>query len=234
MEQILRDGLAALGIPATADQVQKLADYGRLLLKTNETTNLTAIRQADGVARLHFLDCAALLTVADFSGQRVLDMGSGAGFPGIPLRLLQPDIQLTCVDSVGKKMDFVKMACQSLDITGVECLWARVEELPQLRERYDRAVSRAVAELDVLAELCLPQVKVGGLFIAMKGPDCQDEVSQATFAIKALGGRVQDVVRYPIPGTDVTHAAVVVEKVKATPPQYPRRYAQIKKNPLRG
>jgi 16S rRNA (guanine527-N7)-methyltransferase len=234
MEKILRDGLAALGIPAEEAQLQQLAEYGRRLLETNAVTNLTAIRDEAGVARLHFLDCAALLKAADFAGKKVIDVGSGAGFPGIPLRLLQPDMALTTVDSVGKKVEFVKGACEAMGLDNVQCLWGRMEELPQLRERYDIAVSRAVAELDVLSELCLPQVRVGGLFIAMKGPDCQDEVTQADFAIKALGGRVRDIYRYTIPGTDVTHAAVLVEKVKPTPPQYPRRYAQIKKKPLKG
>jgi 16S rRNA (guanine527-N7)-methyltransferase len=234
MEQILRQGLETLGLEATQDMIDQLVGYGRVLLETNAVTNLTAIRDEPGVARLHFLDCAALLKAVEFAGKKVIDVGSGAGFPGVPLRILQPDIALTTVDSVGKKVEFVKSACAALGLKDVNCLWGRMEELPQLRERYDIAVSRAVAELDVLAELCLPQVQVGGLFVAMKGPDCQNEVAQADFAIKALGGRVRDIYRYTIPDTDVTHAAVIVEKVKPTPPQYPRRYAQIKKKPLKG
>ena len=234
MENILREGLAALGIPATEEAVALLAGYGRRLAETNAVTNLTAIRDPEEVAKLHFLDCAAILREADFVGKRVIDVGSGAGFPGVPLRILQPDIRLTTIDSVGKKVDFVKSACAALGLEHVDCIWGRVEELPQLRESFDIAVSRAVAELDILAELSLPQVKTGGLFIAMKGPACQEEVDRAEFAIKALGGRVREIRRYHIPGTDVTHAAVIVEKVKTTPPQYPRRYAQMKKKPLRG
>ena len=234
MEEILRSGLAAMGIDAPEGAVELLLAYGERLLEANRTTNLTAIREPEGVARLHFLDCAALLNAADFSGKRVADIGSGAGFPGVPLRILRPDMDLTCVDSVGKKMDFVQDACGVLGLEDVICLWGRVEELPALRETFDIVVSRAVAELDVLAELCLPQVKPGGLFIAMKGPDCEAEAAQAEFAVKALGGRMKEIVRYRIPGTDVTHAAVIAEKRKPTPPQYPRRYAQIKKNPLRG
>mgnify|MGYP002856261341 CR=1 FL=1 len=234
MEEILRQGLADMGIDAPAGAAELLRAYGERLLEANRTTNLTAIREPEGVARLHFLDSAALLNAADFSGKRVVDIGSGAGFPGVPLRVLRPDMRLTCVDSVGKKMDFVRDACAALGLEDVTCLWGRVEELPALRETFDIAVSRAVAELDVLAELCLPQVKPGGLFIAMKGPDCEAEAARAEFAVKALGGRLREIVRYEIPGTDVTHAAVIAEKVKPTPPQYPRRYAQIKKNPLRG
>lgn len=234
MEEILSRGLAALGIDVPPGAVGQLRDYGALLLEKNAITNLTAIREPDAVARLHFLDCAALLTAAVFAGKSVIDVGSGAGFPGVPLRILRPDITLTCVDSVGKKMDFVRESCAALGLEGVTCLWGRVEEHPELRERFDIAVSRAVASLDVLAELCLPQVAPGGLFIAMKGPDCREEVSAAEHAVKALGGRLREIVRYTVPDTDVTHAAVIVEKVKSTPPQYPRRYAQIKKNPLRG
>lgn len=234
MENILREGLEALAIPATEEAIGLLTRYGRELARVNAVTNLTAIRDEAEVARLHFLDCAALLKVEDFRGKCVIDVGSGGGFPGVPLRILQPDIALTTIDSVRKKVDFVENTCRALGLSDVNCLWGRVEELPQLRERFDIAVSRAVAELDMLAELSLPQVKVGGLFIAMKGPKCAEEVDGAEFAIKALGGRVREIQRYTIPGTDVTHAAVIVEKIKATPPQYPRRYAQMKKKPLRG
>jgi len=233
MEEILRSGLAELRLEAPDGAVAAMCAYGALLLEKNEITNLTAIRDPEGVAQMHFLDCAALLKPVDFAGRRVLDIGSGAGFPGVPLKILCPTTDLTMVDSVGKKMDFVREACAAVGVAA-ECRWGRIEEMPELRESFDIAVSRAVAELDVLAELCLPQVKPGGLFIAMKGPDCADEVGRSDFAIRTMGGRVREIVHYTIPGTDVTHAAVIVEKRKPTPPQYPRRYAQIKKKPLRG
>ena len=234
METIIREGLAALGIPAGEDQVRAMAWYGELLLRANETTNLTAITDPAAAARLHFLDSAALVTVAGFAGKRVIDVGSGAGFPGVPLRILTPDMALTCLDSVGKKMDFVREACAALGLEGVECLWGRAEELPQLREKYDIAVSRVVAELPLLAELCLPLAKVGGLFLAMKKSDCDLEVARGDFAVRVLGGRVREIRRYALPGTDVEHAVAVIEKVRPTPPQYPRRWAQIKKKPLLG
>ena len=234
MENIVREGLAALGIAASEKQIGQLCEYGRLLLEANAVTNLTAIREPAGVARLHFLDSAALLRLADFAGKRVIDVGSGAGFPGVVLKILQPDMELTTVDGVGKKVEFVKSACRALGLEGVTPVWGRIEERPELRERFDIAVSRAVAELDILSELCLPLVKPGGLFLAMKGPDCDAEAAGAAFAVKALGGRMRGIERYAIPGTDVTHAAVITEKAKHTPPQYPRRYAQIKKNPLKG
>lgn len=234
MEDVLREGLAILDIAADKEQIRKLCAYGERLIEKNTVMNLTAIRAPEDVARLHFLDCAALLKTADFAGKSVLDVGSGGGFPGVPLRILQPDIRLTCVDSVGKKMEFVRGTCEALGLDSVTCLWGRIEEQPQLRESFSIAVSRAVAELHVLAELCLPQVEPGGLFLAMKGPDCEEEVQRSAFAIRTMGGRLRDIVRYTIPGTDVTHAAVVVEKIKPSPAQYPRRYAQIKKKPLLG
>lgn len=234
MEDILREGLRALGIDAGEDAIHAMAAYGALLLRANETTNLTAIRGAGDVARLHFLDSAALLTLAELAGKRVLDVGSGAGFPGVPLRILRPDIQLTMLDSVGKKMDFVREACAALGMENVTCLWGRVEEMTELRESFDVVTARAVAELPLLAELCLPQVKVGGLFLAMKKPDCDQEVARADFAVRALGGRVRGIQRYTVPGTDVTHALAVIEKIRPTPAQYPRRWAQIKKKPLLG
>ena len=234
MEDILREGLAALGVAATQQQIMTLAEYGRRMLAVNEVTNLTAIRDPAEAARLHFLDSAALLTAADFSGKTVADVGSGAGFPGVPLRVLRPDMRLTCLDSVGKKMDFVRQTCADLGLGDVSCLWGRAEEMPQLRERFDIAVSRAVAELPLLAELCLPLVKPGGLFLAMKKPDCDQETARGDFAVRTLGGRIREIRRYALPGTEVVHAVVVVEKIKPTPAQYPRRWAQIKKKPLLG
>ncbi len=234
MEDILRQGLAELGLAAGEEQIGAMAAYGRWMLAANETTNLTAITEPEAAARLHFLDSAALLTVADFAGKDVVDVGSGAGFPGVPLRILRPDMRLTCLDSVGKKMDLVREGCLAVGLGDVTCLWGRAEEMGQLRERFDIAVSRAVAELDMLAELCLPLVRPGGLFLAMKKPDCDDEAARGTFAVKALGGQVRQIRRYTVPGTDTVHAVVVIEKVRTTPAQYPRRWAQIKKKPLRG
>ncbi len=234
MKELLRQGLADLGVPADEGQLDALAAYGARLMDVNRVTNLTAIRDADEAARLHFLDSAALLTLADFAGKSVIDVGSGAGFPGVPLRILRPDVRLTVVDSVGKKVDFVRDSCAALGLEDVTCLWGRAEELPRLRESFDIAVSRAVAELPLLAELCLPLVKAGGLFLAMKKPDCDEEVGRGDFAVRALGGRIRDIKRYTVPGTEVVHALVVMEKVRATPVQYPRRWAQIKKKPLLG
>lgn len=234
MEEILRDGLLEMRLDAPEGAAELLCAYGQHLLEANRITNLTAIREPESAARLHFLDSAALLTLEDFSGKSVIDVGSGAGFPGVVLRMLCPDISLTTVDSVRKKVDFVENTCRALGLNDVTCLWGRVEELPALREQFDICVSRAVAELDVLAELCLPLVRPGGKFLAMKGPSCEEEADAAAFAVRTLGGHIRRIERYTIPGTDVTHACVIIEKQRQTPPQYPRRFSQIRKNPLRG
>ena len=231
MKEILARGLDAMGIAAPAGAVEALALYGERLREKNTVMNLTAITEPEEMARLHFLDCAAVLGVADFAGKRVADVGCGAGFPGMPIKLLCPSVQLTELDSAGKKLDFVRATAEELGCEGVECLWGRAEEQTALRESFDIVVSRAVADYAVLAELCLPLVKVGGLFLAMKGPQCGEEVDAVN--VGKLGARVLRTEIYTIPETDIVHSVVVAEKRAPTPAEFPRRYAQIKKKPLR-
>ena len=231
MEPILRQGLEALGLPAGA--IPQLERYAELLLETNQVMNLTAITDPRDVATLHFLDCAALLTLADFRDKTVVDVGTGAGFPGMPLRLVDPSIRLTLLDSLGKRIHFLQTVCDDLGLTDVTCVHGRAEEFAaQHREGYDLAVSRAVASLPVLAELCLPLVKVGGSFLAMKSVDSDQELSAAETALRTLGGETAQVRDYVIPGTNVRHRLVVVKKIRETPKKYPRLFAKIKKNPL--
>ena len=231
MEPILRQGLETLGLPT--DAIPQLQQYAKLLLETNKVMNLTAITDPADVATLHFLDCAALLTLADFHGKTVVDVGTGAGFPGMPLRLVEPTIRLTLLDSLGKRIHFLQTVCDELGLTDVACIHGRAEEFAaEHRGSYDLAVSRAVASLPVLAELSLPLVKVGGSFLAMKSVESDAELAAAQHAIAILGGAVEAVRDYAIPGTDVRHRLIVVEKVKKTPEKYPRMFAKIKKNPL--
>jgi len=160
-------------------------------------------------------------------------VGTGAGFPGLALKIACPEIRLTLLDSLDKRINFLKNCCGKLGFEDVECLHARAEEAPKdMRESFDYATSRAVARLNLLSELCLPLVKVGGYFVAMKGPDCQEEVNEAGRAIALLGGKLEKRIDYTIPGTDVVHSLVVIKKEKPTPTKYPRRWAQIKKQPL--
>lgn len=233
MDKILNDGFAALGIMPDAEAVGRLKTYYEYLEERNRVMNLTAISGAEDVARLHFLDCAALLTVCDFADKKVIDVGTGAGFPGMVLKIVQPDMDITLLDSLNKRIDFLGELCARLKLENVQCVHVRAEEISEeSRAAYDIAVSRAVARLGTLCELCLPYLRVGGLFIAMKGPDCAQEVKEAENAMHLLGGRLKETVRYTIPGTDITHAAVVIEKTKPTHPKYPRKWAQIKKQPL--
>lgn len=231
MEAILREGLTALGLDQSS--VPSLLRYGALLEEKNKVINLTAIKEADEVARLHFLDSAALLNLLDFRNKTVVDVGTGAGFPGLPIRLLEPSAHVTLLDSLGKRITFLQEVCTDLGLSDVACVHARAEEFAAShRESFDTAVSRAVASLSVLSELCLPLVKKGGTFLAMKSVDSDDELSAAEHAISVLGGRVAGVRDYSIPGTDIVHRAVLVEKVKPTPKGYPRSFAKIKKDPL--
>ena len=231
MEQILREGLAALSLPV--DAAAPLMDFSARLLETNKVMNLTAITEPQDVARLHLLDCAALLNIADFRGKRVVDVGTGAGFPGMPLRILEPDFDLTLLDSLGKRITFLQGVCDEMGLKRVDCVHARAEEFAaKHREQYDMATSRAVAALNVLCELTLPLVKVGGQFLAMKAVDSDGEIDAARGAIGQLGGKIAAIRDYTIPGTDIVRRVVVIRKVKPTPPQFPRAFAKIKKAPL--
>ena len=232
MRESLTRGLAQLGL--SPDAVPQLEAYAAALLEKNRVMNLTAITAPQDVATLHLLDCATLLTMADLRGKRVIDVGTGAGFPGMVLRILEPDFDLTLLDSLGKRIDFLKEVCSQLGLARVDCVHARAEEYAAgHRQQYDIAASRAVANLNVLCELALPLVKVGGQFLAMKSVSSDDEIAGARGAIGQLGGRIADIRDYTVPETEVRHRLVIVEKVKDTPAIYPRSFARIKKAPLK-
>lgn len=234
MRETTARGLEALGLDAGKADI--LSRYGALLLKQNQVMNLTAITEPEQVAQLHFLDCAALLGCgASFRGKSLVDVGSGAGFPGMVLKILEPSLSLTLLDSLGKRVDWLAETAGALGLEDVTCLHARAEELalePEHREQYDIAASRAVADLSLLCELCLPYVKVGGFFLAMKGPECDGELSRASKGIALLGGTLRPSYDYVIPGTEIAHRVVVVEKTSPTPKGYPRRWAKMQKQPL--
>lgn len=232
METTLRAGLTALGLPCSA--VPRLLDFAGRLLEKNRVMNLTAITEPKDVATLHLLDCAALLTLSDFRGKSVVDVGTGAGFPGMVLRILEPDFDLTLLDSLGKRIDWLAETCAAMGLERVDCVHARAEEFAaQRRQQYEIATSRAVAALPLLCELALPLVKPGGCFLAMKSVDSDDEIQSARGAMGQLGGRLESVRDYAIPGTEVVHRLVIIRKVKDTPPQFPRTWAKMKKAPLK-
>lgn len=232
IQALLRAGLTQLGLsPDTAPQLER---YGQLLTEKNQVMNLTAITDPVEVAQKHMLDCAALLGAARFQGKSVIDVGSGAGFPGLVLKLCERSIDLTLLDSLQKRVDWLEEAAQALGVS-VTALHGRAEELgktPELREQFDIATARAVADLRILCELCLPLVKVGGVFLAMKAEDCRDEVDAAGRCISLLGGRLLKSYTYQVPGTDLTRRVIRVEKIAPTAEKYPRRFARIQKAPL--
>ena len=231
MEELLRRGLAEQALPA--DGVPALLHYADALVETNKVMNLTAIPEPAEFAKLHFLDSTALLTLAEFRGRSVVDVGTGAGFPGLPLRIVEPSIRLTLLDALQKRIRFLQGVCDELGLADVACVHARAEEFAaQHRESFDIAVSRAVAALPVLTELCLPLVRPGGVFLAMKAVDSDEEIQSARKAIETLGGALKEVRDYPIPGSEVRHRLVVIEKRAPSPAKYPRPFAKIKKAPL--
>lgn len=214
--------------------VAPLLDFSHRLLEKNQVMNLTAITAPDDVARLHLLDCAALLSHYALGGKVGVDVGTGAGFPGMVLRILEKDYHLTLLDSLGKRVDWLAETCGEMGLGDVECVHARAEEFArEKREQFDVATSRAVAQLNVLCELALPLVKVGGLFLAMKSVDSDEELAAAKGAIGQLGGRVEESWDYVIPTTEVTHRVIAIRKVRPTPAQFPRAFAKIKKQPLK-
>lgn len=230
MRQTLLAGLPAYSVTLSDGQIDTLCRFGEALIEKNAVMNLTAITEPSAVAQLHFLDCIALLNAVDFREKRVIDVGCGAGFPGVPLKIAEPSIRLTLLDSLAKRMNWLSETLPALGVDA-EIITARAEEFAaQRREQYDLATSRAVARLNVLAELCLPYVRVGGKFLAMKGALAQAEVEEARRGIERLGGHVLRIFEYPV--ADAVHKAVVIEKLRPTPPQYPRAFAKIKKSPL--
>ncbi len=241
-EKISLDGLQALGLinPANPDSarnaVKNMIIYADFLIQKNQVMNLTAITDPAEIMRLHFLDSCAPASLYDFHDKSVIDIGSGAGFPGLPLKIIIPSIRLTLLDAQRKRVDFLQSVCEKLNLPGdIQCVHGRAEELIKninCRESFDIAISRAVASLPVLIELSLPFVKLNGCFIAMKSIQSDQELSDAANAIQILGGQIERVQDYQIPGADIYHRLIIIRKVKNTPPRYPRAFARIKKSPL--
>lgn len=229
MRETLTAGLEALGLdPALRERLEAFAG---LVLERNQVMNLTAITEPKAFAGLHLLDSLSLIPLAGLGSGSVVDVGTGAGFPGVPLAIALPGARVTLLDSLGKRVDFLREACGALGLENTRCVHARAEEFGE-RERFDWAVSRAVAPLPILCELSLPLVRTGGRFLAMKSSHSQEELEGAGRAISLLGGRAAWAKDYPIPGTDIQHRLICIEKTSPTPKKYPRRFAQIKKQPL--
>ena len=230
MRATLCEGLPLLGLELDEKRIDTLCAFGEGMVRQNEVMNLTAITEPDRVAKLHLVDSLTLLTLKDLREKRVIDVGCGAGFPGVPLKIACPEMKLTLLDSLGKRMNWLESFLPQLGVEA-ECVTARAEEAAaDRREQYDVATSRAVARLNILLELTAPYVKVGGWVLAMKGTAAQEELEEAKDAIGKLGLKLEKVQQFPI--EDTAHTVIVLRKVRPTPPRYPRRYAQIKKSPL--
>lgn len=235
MLDYLKELCTDMGISLTQRQLEQFVRYKELLVEWNEKINLTAITEDKEVALKHFADCLSVLKVCDISGKSVIDVGTGAGFPGLVLKIAVPDIRLTLLDSLNKRINFLNEVCSELGIEGVECIHARAEEGGQnsaLRENFDICASRAVARLNVLAEYDLPFVRVGGKMLALKGPAADEEIQSAEKAVAVLGGKIARTVSVRLPNSDLDHKIVVIDKVHPTAKKYPRNAGKIKAKPL--
>jgi 16S rRNA (guanine527-N7)-methyltransferase len=232
----LREGALALGLSLTDSQLGQFARYLALLLEWNQRFNLTAIAAPDEVIDKHFLDSLSCATIVDLTTvQRLADVGTGPGFPGVVLKIAYPHLELLLLDSVAKRLRFLDQVVESLGLEGVTTCHARAEDAgrdPRWRERCDLTVARAVARLNTLAEYCLPLTRVGGRFLAQKGPQMQDELAEASPALRRLGGGAPSVTTLTLPGTDLGRSLIVIPKVAPTPPEFPRLPGTPKKHPL--
>lgn len=230
----VREKAIALGIQIPEEAEELFERHAAMLDEWNQWLNLTRIPMEEA-AEKHFLDSLTVLLVAEVaSANRLIDVGSGAGFPGIPLKVMKPDMDVTLVDSLGKRVKFLESVVQALNLQGISCYHARAEDIGQdkkHRGKYDVAVGRAVAKLVVLCEYLLPLVRLGGVMVAMKGPTGRDEAGEAGPALRELGGRLQTIVETSLPNGDVRQL-IVIEKVNRTPTQYPRRAGIPQRNPL--
>ena len=235
MKDLISDGAKRLGIQLDDARAQTLTEYARLLQKWNEKMNLTAITDDRDIVTKHFLDSLTPLCTGYVKG-KVIDVGTGAGFPGLVLKIAKPEIEISLLDSLQKRIDFLGEVCSTIDIDEVDLLHDRAEffgRLSDYRNKFDTVVSRAVANLALLCEWCMPFLKLGGHFLALKGPSADEEIKEARRAINVLGGKLVDVYDADIPFTDLTHKIVVIKKVGQTPFKYPRKTAIATKNPIR-
>lgn len=231
----LSDGASDFDINLTEEQLGKFSLYEDLLVKWNEKINLTAITDEEGIVIKHFLDSLSLFSAMPSKITNMIDVGTGAGFPGIPVKIVRDDIKVTLLDSLEKRIKFLNEVCSALSLKDIEAVHGRAEDFgadKKYREAYDVATARGVAALPVLLEYCLPFVKVGGLFLAMKGPDAVNELNGAKNALDILGGEVIDAKKFTLPFSDNERCIVIIRKYRHTPQTFPRKSGKPTKNPL--
>jgi len=238
---ILASGAKEMAIPLSAENIRAFSEYARLLKEWNEKMNLTNITDDKGIAIRHFIDSLTLVSHLEEESAKkgkkdlsLIDVGTGAGFPGIPLKVAMPSLVVTLLDSLRKRVGFLDAVCAALDLKGITTVHSRAEDAglsKQYREKFDVATARAVAPLPVLCEYCLPFVKVGGIFLAMKG-NVEEEAETAKKAIVTLGGTIETLHHFTLPGTDMNRSIIVIRKVRATPAKYPRQAGKPEKEPI--
>ncbi|MBE7705582.1 MAG: 16S rRNA (guanine(527)-N(7))-methyltransferase RsmG [Cyanobacteria bacterium SIG29] len=236
MKNIIQQSFQREGFSLNEQQIEQFVQYYDLLIDWNKKINLTAIEEPQEVADKHFVDSALLLSVKkDLAGCSLIDIGTGAGFPGIPLKIIEPNLKLTLFDSLNKRINFLNTVCQELSLKDVQAVHGRAEDFGkkvEYREKFDLATARAVARMPVLLEICLPFVKLGGHFIALKGPELENELLESKKALAELGGRIIDVRSLTLADGNYTRNIAVIEKVKPTPKKYPRKAGTPQKTPL--
>lgn len=237
MDNLLMDSLLKMDFAVDEEKINQLNKYYEMLVEKNKVMNLTAITEYDEVVIKHFVDSLAISKVYDMIPvKNIIDIGTGAGFPGMVLKIFYPDIQFTLLDSLNKRVGFLKEVADELSLNKIDAIHGRAEDYarqPNHREKYDLCVSRAVANLSTLAEYSLPFVKKGGYFVAYKAEDCLDEVKAAEKAISMLGGKIENTVMYKIPNSDITRAFVIIKKVNSISGKYPRKAGLPAKEPLK-
>ncbi|MCI5635655.1 MAG: 16S rRNA (guanine(527)-N(7))-methyltransferase RsmG [Sarcina ventriculi] len=235
--ELMKNACDSVEMNFDEDKYNKFITYKNLLQEWNEKINLTAITEDKEVIKKHFIDCIKAFSENQFKEAKTLiDVGTGAGFPGLPIAIMKEDLNITLLDSLNKRVNFLNIVKNSLNLTNVTTIHSRAEDgarNKELREKFDIATSRAVANMAVLSEFCLPYVKVGGYFIALKGPAITDELNDAKNAIGTLGGKLIEVIEVSVEGTDLKHNLVVIKKVKETPKTYPRKAGSITKKPIK-
>lgn len=235
-KKLLTDGASGFDIRISSQQADKFSSYAGLLVQWNEKINLTAITDEEGIVIKHFLDSLSIVPHIHRDTKNLIDIGTGAGFPGIPIKLINDGICVTLLDSLEKRIKFLNEVINSLELRDIHAIHGRAEDFgadKKYREQFDTAVARAVANLPVLVEYCLPFVKVGGMFIAMKGPDAENELEESEKALDVLGGEVFDVKELTLPQSDNKRCIILIKKCRHTPTNYPRKSGKPTKQPIK-
>ncbi len=234
--ELLIEGAKEYSISLSEEQANKFSQYASLLIEWNEKINLTAITDQEGIVTKHFLDSLSIMPFISQDVKLLIDVGTGAGFPGIPVNIVKEEIKITLLDSLEKRLKFLQEVSNVLQLNGVSMIHGRAEDFgvnKNYREKYDVATARAVANLPVLLEYCLPFVKVGGIFIAMKGSDVKEEVNNSKKALDILGGQVEQVKQFILPNSDNERNMVIIRKYRQTPTNYPRKSGKPTRDPIK-